>query len=145
MKRRRKKREKTCGRERSGEKKGNGKERKKEKRIAKCLRRREAAGSRSQTEASPSSRRPEITRARIRGKFARQLFYIEIRSCRNAPRGTVSAPVHSGTKGGRDVCPRGIRKRSRERSIRFFFAREILRLRDDRARSSWPRTAPISG
>lgn len=50
--------------------------RKKKGRETECLSRREAAGSRSQTEASPS-RRPEITRARARGKFARQLFILK--------------------------------------------------------------------
>lgn len=41
------------------------------------------------------------------------------------------AGAFKNERGGRDVCLHGIRKRSRERSIRFFFAREILRLRDD--------------
>lgn len=60
--------------ERCRRKKGSKEEEK--GREMECLSRREAEGSRSQTEASPS-RRPEITRARVRGKFARQLFILK--------------------------------------------------------------------
>lgn len=117
--------ERKHGGERSGEKKGNGKW-KKEKRIRQSA----FAFERPPRGRDRRQKHRRLTSARNHsradpGKIRPPIVYIEIRSCRNAPRGTISASGHPGTgdggKGIRDVCrSRGIRKRSRERSIRFF-------------------------